>query len=312
MRISLSKLSFFFLLVSVCLVPAGWAQSANPAPAKEPVAVIGKQEVFEEELMNQLGPQLQQLRNQEYQLKNRALERLIDQKLLEAEAKKKGVAVDKLLEREVDAKIADPTDGEVEAFYLGQKDRVNVPFDQAKAQLRTNLKQAKIQPARQAYLNRLRQENQVTVLLRPPKVEVAYDPARVRGKPAPEGKPDAAVLIVEFSDFQCPFCRKTQPALQAVLAKYDGRVRLAFRDFPLRDIHPQAQMAAEALRCAGEQGKFWEYHDLLFAAGKLERDALLEQALGLKLDEKQFDACLSGGKYKECCGAAALGYGVGS
>ena len=82
-------------------------------------------------------------------------------------------------------------------------------------------------------------------------------------------------------------------------SKYEGRVSLAYRDLPLRDIHPQAQMAAEASRCAGEQGKFWEYHDLLFEnPNKLNREGLVEQARSLKLDEKQFDSCLSSGKYK--------------
>jgi len=87
--------------------------------------------------------------------------------------------------------------------------------------------------------------------------------------------------------------------LNELLAKYDGKIRLAYRDFPLREIHAQAQSAAEASRCAGEQGKFWEYHDLLFAKpGKFDKPSLLEHARSLKLDEKLFESCLSGGKYK--------------
>src|SRR5262249_24279267 len=88
------------------------------------------------------------------------------------------------------------------------------------------------------------------------------------------------------------------PTLKNLLAKYEGRVSLAYRDFPLREVHPQAQLAAEASRCAGEQGKLWEYHDLLFAnPGKLNREDLLEDARSLKLDEKQFDSCLLNTKY---------------
>src|SRR5439155_21937281 len=82
-------------------------------------------------------------------------------------------------------------------------------------------------------------------------------------------------------------------------AKYEGRVSLSYRDLPLRAMHPQAQMAAEASRCAGEQGQCWEYHDLLFGhPNKLTREGLVEQVRSLKLDEKQFDSCLSSGKYK--------------
>ncbi len=107
------------------------------------------------------------------------------------------------------------------------------------------------------------------------------------------------MIIVEFSDFQCPYCQSAEATLKKLLAKYEGRVSLAYRDLPLKDIHPQAELAAEAGRCAGEQGRFWEYHDLLFQnQGKLNHDGLIEEARTLKLDEKQFDSCLSSDKYK--------------
>jgi protein-disulfide isomerase len=122
---------------------------------------------------------------------------------------------------------------------------------------------------------------------------MSFDPARLRGNP------HAEVMIVEFSDFQCPFCRKVQPTLKNLLTKYEGHVSLAYRDFPLRGMHGQAELGAESARCAGEQGKFWEYHDLLFQnPDKLKRNGLMELARDLKLDEKQFDDCLSGGKYR--------------
>jgi protein-disulfide isomerase/Tfp pilus assembly protein PilF len=159
-----------------------------------------------------------------------------------------------------------------------------------KLSARQTLKQSGPQQARQEYLKHVRQQAGTSMPMRPPKVEVAYDPARLRGSAA------APVIIVEFSDFQCPFCRQVQTTLKNLLAKYEGRLSLAYRDFPLR---PQADLTAEAARCAGEQGKFWEYHDLLFAdPSKLNRDRLVEHARDLKLDEKQFDSCLSSAKYK--------------
>jgi protein-disulfide isomerase len=123
-------------------------------------------------------------------------------------------------------------------------------------------------------------------------VEVGYDPARVKGSPS------APVTMVEFADFQCPFCGRIEPTLNELLSKYDGKVQLAYRDFPLSHIHPYAQKAAEASRCAGEQGKFWDYHGLLFAnQAKLDNQSLLLHARSLKLDEKKFEDCLSSGKY---------------
>jgi protein-disulfide isomerase len=238
--------------------------------------------------------QLLPLQNQEYEIKRAALERLVTQRLVEAEAKSRGVSAEKLLEQEVDAKVGEPTDVEIEAYYLGQQDRISVPFETIKPQLRQALKQAKLQQARQSYGERLRKGADVAILLRPPRVQVGYDPSRLRGDAA------APVIIVEFSDFQCPYCRSVTPTLKALLAKYAGGVSLAYRDYPLREIHPQAQQAAEAARCAGEQGKFWEYHDLLYADGaKLDAGSLSGYARSLGMDVPRFVSCLASGKFKQ-------------
>jgi protein-disulfide isomerase len=285
-----------FCCLAICaagLILNGYAQSSTPPKSKAPIAIVGGQSIFEEELIPMVQSQLLQLRNQEYTIKSSALERLIGQKLLEAEAKKKGLTTEKLLEQEVDAKVAQPTQAEIEAFYLGQKDKINQPFESIKAQLQQSLRQAKIQAARQEYSKRLRSEASVAISLRPPKVDVAFDSARLRG----DAK--APVMIVEFSDYQCSYCRRAEESLKTVLAKYAGKVKLAYRDFPLRDMHPQAELAAEASRCAAEQGKYWEYHDSLYATAKLDKASLIEQAKKLGVDDKKFDACLSENKYKD-------------
>ena len=267
-------------LAGISLAVPAVGQSTNSTKLKEPVAIVAGEAVYEVELSPLIQSQLLQVRQQEYELKRRALEQLVNQRLLETEAKKKGIPAEKLLALEVDGKVAAPTEPELEAFYLAQKDRLNRPFDEVKTALQQGLKQAKIQQARQSYLRRLRGEAEVVVFLRPPKAEITYDLARLRGRP------NAPVVVVEFSDFGCPFCRNVQSSLKDLLDKYHGKVSLAYRDFPLKELHPQAQLAATASRCAGEQGKFWEYHDLLFAnADKLTRDGLLENAPSLKLDE---------------------------
>ena len=279
------------LLTCFSLCVAVSAQNADPAKAKKPVATINGQAIYEDDLMSSVQGQLLPLRRQEYEIKKRALDGLIEQRLLEAAAAKKGLTTDKFLQQEVDAKVPEPSDTELQGYYLGQRDRLNRPFDEVKDQLRQNLKQVKIQQARQDYIKALRNGSDVAVLLSPPRVQVGYDPARLRGDPK------APVMIVEFSDYQCPYCRQVENTLKGLLGKYKGKVSLAYRDFPLT-IHPQAQLAAEASRCAGEQGKFWEYHDQLFNASDLQRPALLEDARSLKLDEKQFDSCLTAGKYR--------------
>lgn len=281
------------LLVTALAGGIGVAQSPPPAP-QVPVATVSGQPVYEHELLPLVQAQLRQIRNQEHEIKKRALENLIHQRLLGAEARKKGVTAEQLLPQAVDSGAGEPSDAEVEAFYLGQRDRLAGSFDQMKAQLRQNLKQARLQERRQQYLKRLWEEAQVTILLRPPRVEVAYDSARLRGRP------DAPVIIVEFADFQCGYCRTVQPVLKGLLARYGGQVSLGFRDYPLQNIHPQAQAAAEAARRAGEQGKFWEYHDLLFLgdASSLGAERLNEHARTLELDAGRFKECLSSGKHR--------------
>lgn len=276
------------------LASACAAQTAAPPEAKQPVAVVGGLRIYEEDLLPLVQGQLLPLQTREYEIKRAALERLVSQRLVEAEAGRKGISAERLLEQEVDAKVVEPTDEEVAAFYLGQRDRIDAPFEAIKPQLRRALKEAKIQQSRQSYFERLRKGADVLILLRPPRVQVDYERSRLRGDA------NAPVVIVEFSDFQCPFCRSVEPTLQALLVRYAGRVSLAYRDFPLREIHPQAQQAAEAARCAGEQGKFWEYHDRLYAGGaQLDAGSLAGYARELGLNVQSFSSCLASGKFRQ-------------
>jgi protein-disulfide isomerase len=290
-------------LAAVLFSPCAGAQNAASSQAtassnsSEAYAIFDGQPIYEDQLPASEQAQLQRMMLQVFAVRHRALQEVLDQKLVEAEAKKKGVTVDDLAKSEVDSKVPDPTDDEVSAYYQAHQGQINQPFDQVKDKIRQGLKDQAIQKARAVYLQGLMEQavndGELVLLLRPPKAPVTPDPGRLRGDPK------APVTIVEFADFSCPYCRKVEPTLSELLAKYPGKVNLGFRDFPLRQIHPQAQLAAEASRCAGEQGKYWEYHDLLFAnPDKQGRDDLMADAVTLKMDDKQFDACLSSGRYK--------------
>jgi len=267
-------------------------ESTKPAAAE--LATVDGQAITEDDLAPFVAGQLRPLREQEYQVKKKALDNLISQKVVEAEAKKKGLTTEKLYEQEVDSKVAEPTDVELNAVYAVQREQLNRPFEDVKAQLAQTLKNAKIQQSRKEYAARVREQAKVAMLLSPPRMQVGYDPARVRGNPK------AKVMIVEFSDFQCPYCGEVQGTLKGVLAKHEGEIALAFRDLPVPQIHPMANGAAEAARCAGDQGKFWEFHDLMFAEqNKLDHTNLVEKARRLQLDDKRFDACVTSEKYKD-------------
>jgi len=152
-----------------------------------------------------------------------------------------------------------------------------------------------------------RQLGQILRLLQPRAAQAPNAPpshARASVADAPTlGRPDAPVTLVEFSDYQCPFCQRfflaTLPALKRDYID-TGKVRYVFRDYPLDQIHPQARKAAEAAHCAGDQGKYWEMHDLLFRNQKaLAVPQLGEHARSLGLQVPAFDACLVSGKYAE-------------
>src|SRR3989344_6120600 len=117
------------------------------------------------------------------------------------------------------------------------------------------------------------------------------------------GKKDAPLVMVEFSDFQCPFCaRFRQQAFDQIKQQYvdTGKVKFVYRDFPLESIHPTARKAAEASECADEQGKFWEYHDKIFEdQTALSLDSLKQWAKDLGLDANKFNTCLDSNKYAD-------------
>jgi protein-disulfide isomerase len=256
------------------------------------VATVDGQVISAQELSNADTAQMLPLRSQEFQVQTRALEKLIRQKLLESAAKKRGESTDAFLAEEVDRTLAQPTDAEVLAYYLAQPERGRRPFLEAKGQLQEALHKAQVQYARDAYLDRLRSQADVAVLLNPSRARVSYDAARLKGTP------NAPVMIVEFADFQCPYCRQEEGALKSVLAKYGNAVALAYRDYPVSQLHQFAGQAAEASHCAAEQGSYWQFHDMLMT-GKPDSLSLKQDAHTLKLDEKQFDSCLETGRFKD-------------
>ncbi|HEV1995492.1 MAG TPA: thioredoxin domain-containing protein [Candidatus Acidoferrum sp.] len=125
-----------------------------------------------------------------------------------------------------------------------------------------------------------------------PKINVSYDKTLLRGAP------DAIITIVEFTDFRCAFCRQAESTLKEVLAKYPGKVALAHKDYPLGGMDSQSALASRAARCAGEQGKFWEYRDLLLGSPKLDGEVLASSSQTLNLNVKEFDSCLAAERYK--------------
>jgi len=287
-------------LALVAALAAGPALAAVPekktAKPAEPgaVAMVGDEPITAADFEKMAGSKLFAVRTQEYNQKRALLEEAIDKKLVEKEAKARGVSSDELLRLEVEAKVPAVTEADAKEYYEKNKPRFgNLAEADALKQIEAGLRGQKARERQAAFSRELREKAAVRILLDPPRVNVALaadDPAK--------GPANAPVTIVEFSDFQCPFCSKVTGTLKQVEEKYGDKLRVVFRDFPLTSIHNNAAKAAEAAQCANDQGKFWEMHDKLFAnQSKLAVEALKQSATEIGLNADAFNQCLDSGKF---------------
>ena len=228
-----------------------------------------------------------------YDARRAALDEAVGNVLVDQEAKARGVDRAALLAREVTAKVQPPTDADVEAWYQQNQARLQgATLDQVRTAIRSYLVQQRTAEARETYIDGLKAKATVKIMLEPPRQTVAEADSPALG---PKGAP---IEMIEFSDFQCPFCYRVRPTLEKVLSTYGDKIRFVYRNYPLPS-HPNAHPAAEAAQCANEQGKFWPYHDKLFADPRKLSDADLKQAaVDLGLDAAKFDACVDSHKYK--------------
>jgi protein-disulfide isomerase len=284
------------LLVLTAGIGAGTAVAQKDPAKNPPAARVGDEVITLEELEQAVKPQLAKLEEQRYEILEQRLDQLIGERLLAQEAKRRNISVEDLLKTEVLAKAPDVPDSEVTGFINQNRGRLPKMDDkELRLKVWDHLRSQKVNEQRQSYLQGLRGRSQVTVLLQEP-TSARYEVSGERG--FARGPKDAPVTIVEFSDFQCPFCKTATATIKQVLDKYPGKVRLVFRDYPLASLHPQAPKAHEAARCAGDQAKFWEYHDVLFERSpKIAPQDLKQYAQELKLNATAFDQCLDSGKY---------------
>jgi protein-disulfide isomerase len=247
-----------------------------------------------------------------YQHRRNTLEQIVGDLLIEDAAKAAKLSVPQFVEQEAGKRIQPVTDTDIQQFYEANKERAQGrTFDQLRDPIRDFLADQRKQQARTQLIDDLKSKSGgVKVTLDPPRATVdvaATDPAK--------GPATAPITIVEFSDFQCPFCARVNPTLDEVRKVYGDKVRIVFKDFPLPN-HAQAPKASEAAHCAGEQGKYWELHDRMFANQQaLQIPQLKEYAAAVGLEMNAFNQCLDSGKHSSRVAAnmkAGEALGVGS
>ncbi len=259
----------------------------------EVLASVAGTDILRSEVEESVKGQLMDLDRQRHQLLEGALKGRIDQALIDAEAAAREVSVAELLKAEVTDNVVAATDEEIDAFYEQRKQQMNQPKEAMVGRIRQHIDGQKAQQLRGTFLRTLRANHSVESFLGPMRVEVADAPAPSFG-PA-----DALVTLIEFSDFQCPYCNRLVPTIDQVKAEYGDKVRVIFRQFPLEAIHANARGAAEASLCADDEGKFWELHDAMFEDFRnLSRDRIIEMGAEFGLGEA-FVACLDDSRHAE-------------
>jgi protein-disulfide isomerase len=221
-----------------------------------------------------------------YELRSRSLDEMINQRLLEAEAAPLDLTAEELVQQETEKRTT-VADEEVLAFYEENKERMGeAAFEEVEPRIRRHLQQQRGSAAAKEYIQALREQASIEIYIDAPRAEVSATGPSL-------GPDDAPVTIIEFSDYQCPYCKRAEEVVKQILERYPSEVRFVFRHFPLDRIHPLARGAAEAAACANEQGQFWEFHGRLFGPEtKFDPETLQQYASDLELDLEAFQTCV--------------------
>ena len=289
------------LLLTAALVVLSLGSGVPSASAAESaktdggtVATVGDRTITRTELEDHVRAKLIEIEGERYDALHEGLEEMIADELVKLDAKARGITPEQLEKQEVTDKVTAPTDAEIQKVYDENKAQLGAQtLDQVKPRIVEYLKDQRAEERKAAFIDELKKKYKTTIALRPPVVEVA-----TAGRPERGGGAKAPVTIVEFSDYQCPFCKRAEAVVDEVMKTYGDKIRLVYRDFPL-PFHPNARPASEAANCANAQGKFWDYHAKLFAnQSALSEDNLKTYAKDVGLDSAKFDQCLAQKPYK--------------
>ena len=267
------------------------AVAATPNAGGTAIATVNGLSITDEDVRKAAGVKFAQAEMELYDIRKGAADQIIADKVLEKEATKQNTNKDALLKSEVFDKIK-ISDSDVKKFYDDKKDRFGgKSFDDVKGNIRGMLFSEQHNKIYNEYLAKLKKSNDIAFLIKAPKIEVP------EGDAPSMGPKDAKVHVVEFSDFQCPFCGRARATVNKINEEYKGKVRYVFRDFPL-SFHKDSAKAHEAAHCAGDQNKYWEMNKKLFNSQQdLKVESLKKYAQEVKLNSKKFDECLDSGKY---------------
>ncbi len=270
-------------------------ESASEVGSSAPAATVNGQPITMSELDDYIRDELFKRAtgsgdpSKLYEVRARHIEPMLNNRAIEDAAAAVQLSPDAFLEQEL-ARVSEVSDEEVAAYYEENSEKMGgASLEQVAPRIRSYM----VKQRETSLVAELRENAETAVLLEPARNEVAaIGPAK--------GPGNAPVTIVEFSDFQCPYCQRVVPTINEIHQRYPDQVRIVFSHLPLDSIHARARPAAEASACADEQGKFWEYHDLMFENNRALGDEDLERyaaEVGLEMDG--YRQCVSDRRYQE-------------
>lgn len=280
--------------VKMLVTPAAITPPEKDADRERLFATVNGERITSGDVEDALQPLIYEVQEKTYEMRKAQLDMKINDILLEQEAHKRKITSKSLLESEITAKVTKPSEADARKFYDANIEKIPGTFAESKEQIMQLLSRQVQEKAESDFVATLRKGAVIEINLKEP--EAPYYNISIDDQPV-KGGATAAVTIVEFTDFECPACAVTQPIIDEVVKEYGDRVRLVVRDYPLYTNHPNAIKAAEAAEAAREQGKYWEYVDLLFKNQQaLGTDNLIEYARQLGLDVAKFQQSLTSGK----------------
>jgi len=252
------------------------------------LASVDRAEITLKQVDDSVATRIYPLQQQLYAIRKAALENLLTAKLLESEATARGISIEEL-RRQLTLGEINVTGAQVEEAYAQNASFfASMSPDEARERLRLDLENQERMKYYRTGLEALRKKWSVKLSFPPPQFVTELDD----GLSPTKGSVKPAVTIVEFSDFECPYCREVQTTLKQVIDNYGKDVRLVFKHLPLEG-HRNSLPAARAAYCAGEQDRFWQFHDALFASRDLSPALFEEIATSLGLGMEKFRACLN-------------------
>jgi protein-disulfide isomerase len=267
---------------------ANAAPDDTPGSSKDVVLVeINGTTITQADLEKKNPSALFNARTSFYEAERQALDGFIQETVLQMEAKKEGLTVDQLIDKHVKTTIApDPSEESLRVYYEGVQ--TTEPYEAVRGKILDAIRESRIAKAQTAYLQSLRGKYAIVLRLPPPRTTISMANVPIRGAS------NAPITLLEYADFECPYCQQIAPIISRLEVEYKGKIQFAYKDYPL-GIHANAEKAAEAAHCAGAQGKYWEFHDLILSEKHPEPAALKGYARDLKLDAAAFDKCLETG-----------------